>query len=105
MPRPFLRPALRAASSMRVPVVDVRVVRMLVDQCGVPVRVPLTPGTFRPDFDKISAAITPKTRAIIVNGADKRGTADRILPGKRWRRVISNMMNQLQGTEPIEPVV
>ena len=34
---------------------------------GVPVRVPLTPGTFRPDFDKISAAITTKTRAIIVN--------------------------------------
>ena len=34
---------------------------------GIPVRVPLTPGTFRPDFDKISAAITPKTRAIIVN--------------------------------------
>lgn len=34
---------------------------------GVPVRVPLTPGTFRPDFDKISAAITSKTRAIIVN--------------------------------------
>jgi methionine aminotransferase len=34
---------------------------------GVAVRVPLTPGTFRPDFDKISAAITPKTRAIIVN--------------------------------------
>ncbi len=34
---------------------------------GIVVRVPLTPGTFRPDFDKISAAITPKTRAIIVN--------------------------------------
>ena len=34
---------------------------------GVVVRVPLTPGTFRPDFDKISAAMTPKTRAIIVN--------------------------------------
>ena len=34
---------------------------------GVVVRVPLTPGTFRPDFGKISAAITPKTRAIIVN--------------------------------------
>jgi methionine aminotransferase len=34
---------------------------------GVVVRVPLTPGTFRPDFDKISAAITPKTRAIIIN--------------------------------------
>ena len=34
---------------------------------GVPVRVPLTPGTFRPDFDKIAAAITLKTRAIIIN--------------------------------------
>ena len=34
---------------------------------GVPVRVPLTPGTFRPDFDKIAAAITPKTRAILIN--------------------------------------
>ncbi|MFY7907692.1 MAG: methionine aminotransferase, partial [Burkholderiaceae bacterium] len=34
---------------------------------GVAVRVPLTPGTFRPDFGKISAAITPKTRAILIN--------------------------------------
>jgi methionine aminotransferase len=34
---------------------------------GVAVRVPLTPGTFRPDFDKIGAAITPKTRAIVIN--------------------------------------
>ncbi|MDO9404455.1 MAG: pyridoxal phosphate-dependent aminotransferase [Polaromonas sp.] len=34
---------------------------------GVAVRVPLTPGTFRPDFSKIGAAITPRTRAIIVN--------------------------------------
>ncbi len=34
---------------------------------GVTVRVPLTPGTFRPDFDKIAAAITPKTRAILIN--------------------------------------
>jgi methionine aminotransferase len=34
---------------------------------GVPVRIPLTPGTFRPDFGKIAAAITPRTRAIIVN--------------------------------------
>jgi methionine aminotransferase len=34
---------------------------------GVPVRVPLTPGTFRPDFDKIAAAITARTRAIIIN--------------------------------------
>lgn len=34
---------------------------------GKAVRVPLTPGTFRPDFTKISAAITPRTRAIIIN--------------------------------------
>ncbi|WP_412103190.1 pyridoxal phosphate-dependent aminotransferase [Polaromonas sp. SM01] len=34
---------------------------------GVAVRVPLIPGTFRPDFDKISSAISTKTRAIIIN--------------------------------------
>ena len=34
---------------------------------GKVVRVPLTPRTFRPDFSLIAAAITPRTRAIIVN--------------------------------------
>ena len=34
---------------------------------GVTVPVPLTPGSFRPDFDKITAAITPKTRAMLIN--------------------------------------
>jgi methionine aminotransferase len=34
---------------------------------GVVVRVPLDPGTFRPNFGAISAAITPRTRAIMVN--------------------------------------
>jgi methionine transaminase len=34
---------------------------------GVAVCVPLTPGTFRPDFAKIAAAITPKTRALLIN--------------------------------------
>ena len=34
---------------------------------GTVVRVPLTPGTFRPDFTRIAAAITPRTRAILVN--------------------------------------
>jgi len=34
---------------------------------GVAVRVPLTPGTFRPDFGKIAAALTPRTRAILIN--------------------------------------
>jgi methionine aminotransferase len=34
---------------------------------GTAVRVPLTPGTFRPNFDAIAAALTSKTRAIIIN--------------------------------------
>lgn len=34
---------------------------------GKVVRVPLTPGSFRPDFDKIRAAIGPRTRAILIN--------------------------------------
>ena len=34
---------------------------------GVARRVPLTPGTFRPDFARIAAALTPRTRAIIIN--------------------------------------
>ena len=34
---------------------------------GVAVRVPLMPGSFRPDFGAIAAAITPRTRALIVN--------------------------------------
>jgi methionine transaminase len=34
---------------------------------GVVVRVPLTPRTFRPDFKAIAAALSPRTRAIIVN--------------------------------------
>ena len=31
------------------------------------VHVPLTPGTFEPDFARIAAAITPRTRAIVIN--------------------------------------
>jgi methionine aminotransferase len=34
---------------------------------GHAVRVPLTPGTFRPDFDRIRQALSKRTRAIIVN--------------------------------------
>jgi methionine aminotransferase len=34
---------------------------------GTLVRVPLTPGTFRPDFPRIAAALTPRTRMLIVN--------------------------------------
>ena len=34
---------------------------------GRAVHVPLTPGTFRPDFARIAAALSPRTRAIIIN--------------------------------------
>ncbi|MBF9264300.1 pyridoxal phosphate-dependent aminotransferase, partial [Paracidovorax cattleyae] len=34
---------------------------------GTAVRVPLAPGTFRPDFGRIAAALTPRARAIIIN--------------------------------------
>ena len=34
---------------------------------GVAVHVPLTPGSFAPDFARIGAALTPRTRAIIIN--------------------------------------
>lgn len=34
---------------------------------AVPVRVTLTAGSFRPDFDRIAAAITPRTRLLIIN--------------------------------------
>ena len=34
---------------------------------GTVVRVPLQPGTFRPDFARIAAALTPRTRALLVN--------------------------------------
>ncbi|MBA4340859.1 MAG: methionine aminotransferase [Methylibium sp.] len=39
-----------------------------IELCGgTVVRVPLTPGSYRPDFARIAAALTPRTRAIIVN--------------------------------------
>ena len=34
---------------------------------GLAVHVPLTPGTFRPDFARIAAALSPRTRAIVIN--------------------------------------
>lgn len=34
---------------------------------GKVVRVPLKPGSFEPDFDRIAAALSPRTRAILIN--------------------------------------
>ena len=34
---------------------------------GKVVRVPLTPGTFRPDFARIAAALSPRTRLLLIN--------------------------------------
>jgi methionine transaminase len=46
---------------------------------GKVVRVPLTPGSFRPDFDAIAQALTPRTRALIVNSPHNPS-------GTIWRR-------------------
>jgi methionine aminotransferase len=40
---------------------------------GRVVRVPLTPGTFRPDFGAIAAAITPRTRLVMINSPHNPG--------------------------------
>ncbi|MEP7301063.1 MAG: pyridoxal phosphate-dependent aminotransferase [Caldimonas sp.] len=34
---------------------------------ATPVHVPLAPGSFAPDFERIGAALTPRTRAIVIN--------------------------------------
>ena len=34
---------------------------------GNTIRVPLVPGTWRPDFDALAAALTPRTRLVIIN--------------------------------------
>ena len=34
---------------------------------GMVVRVPLTPGSFKPDFDRIAAALSPRTRLLVIN--------------------------------------
>ncbi len=56
------------------------------------VRVPLTPRTFRPDFTAIAAAITPKTRAIIVNSPHNPSA-------KVWTRAeMQQLADLLEGT-------
>jgi methionine aminotransferase len=42
---------------------------------GRVVRVPLRPGSFRPDFERIGAAITPRTRLLIINSPHNPGAA------------------------------
>jgi methionine aminotransferase len=40
---------------------------------GRVVRVPLTPGSFRPDFDRIAAALSPRTRLVMINSPHNPG--------------------------------
>ncbi len=60
---------------------------------GVVVRVPLTPGTFRPDFDLIAAALTPRTRALLINSPHNPSGAVWTEPEMR------RLENMLRGTE------
>ena len=57
------------------------------------VRVPLVPGTFRPDFGRIAAALSPRTRAIIVNSPHNPS-------GTVWTRAEWDQLDALlQGTD------
>ena len=54
---------------------------------ATPVHVPLTAGTFRPDFERIAAALTPRTRAIVINSPhNPSGTCGRRTTWSSWRR-------------------
>ncbi len=73
---------------------------------GVPVRVPLTPGTFRPDFDKIVAAINPKTRAILINSPhNPSGTVWTLEDMLRLQEILANTDVLLISDEVYEHMV
>jgi methionine transaminase len=60
---------------------------------GKVVRVPLKPGSFRPDFPAIEAALTPRTRALIVNSPHNPGATV-------WSRAeMEQLATLLAGTE------
>lgn len=60
---------------------------------GTVVRVPLVPGSFRPDFDRIAAALTPRTRAIVVNSPHNPGATV-------WTRAeMQRLAEILEGTD------
>ncbi|MES2714986.1 MAG: pyridoxal phosphate-dependent aminotransferase [Pseudomonadota bacterium] len=62
---------------------------------GTVVRVALQAGTFRPDFDAIAAAITPRTRAILVNSPHNPSAAI-------WRRAdFDRLAEILRPTEAL----
>ena len=60
---------------------------------GVAVRVPLTPLTFKPDFSAIAAALSPKTRALIIN--TPHNPSGRVWSSAEMRKLAS----LLHGTE------
>ena len=54
---------------------------------GRVVRVPLTPGSFRPDFARIAAALTPRTRLIIVNSPHNPSAT--VWTAAEWQRLAA----------------
>ena len=62
---------------------------------GRVVRVPLDPHTLRPDFDRIAAALTPRTRALIVN--TPHNPSGTIWHAADWQRLA----DVLSGTEVV----
>lgn len=52
---------------------------------GVAVTVPLAAGSFAPDLDRIAAALTPRTRAIVVN--TPHNPSGRVWQAEHWRQL------------------
>jgi methionine transaminase len=62
---------------------------------GVVVRVPLRPGSFEPDLGAIAAAITPKTRALVINSPHNPS-------GTIWQAVhLQGLAQLLHGTSVV----
>lgn len=59
---------------------------------GVAVPVRLTAGTYEPDFDVISAAISPRTRAIIVNSPHN--PSGRVWTAEHWQKLAEIIANR-----------
>ena len=62
---------------------------------GRVVRVPLTPGSFRPDFARIAAALSPSTRLVIVNSPHNPGAT--VWTRAEWLQLTS----LLRGTDTL----
>ncbi len=73
---------------------------------GRVVRVPLVPGSFEPDFDRIEAALTPRTRALLINSThNPSGTTWSDAPMLRLQAMLAPTQGVLISDEVYEHMV